>query len=544
MRSSCWFLAAVFALGACGPAVTYDVPPDQKLGSGSGSGPTAAAGDLPVDAGSGFDIKGVVFEPMILEGYGVNGANPKKATTLAQQRVIVSDPKANRDPLFKQANATVLATMLYKESSGKTADERKALMVEAKTALNDAVTAAGKKADELTLELLGRYALWSDDLPTADTAWEAVVTQYPKSKELDRYKAWWGYTRLREGEYSDAAAALAGAAPDKTPEVAYVSSWVKWRTGDNAGAWDAMKLAVKGFAQPAMIKDDPDRLPNVFAEAIRMAARTGISVDDTGAFLSPLWGKPVSEQLVMWSKIKDAMHYAGRWQDAIATDDKILALQTAPTEKIETQLDQMDFAQRLDKPEVVGKYMLDAATGATSCGSACTPQDVQNVYLAGGGVAARLHKIYATSGDVRYFQPAEDLYAYVIPKITNTTRRQQFGDYKGALDTTHKIMKPMTGTLEKDVVIAIVSDHNQEVQACYETTLMQSPKAAGTITAVLDIDQGGGVRGATTDPKAGQQDISAVAGCVIDKAKSWKFPARGSKGSTRATIKYQLAPRP
>ena len=540
MRSPSWFLAA-FALAACGPAVTYDVPPNQSLGSGSGSSATAAAGDISVDVGSAFDIKGVVFDPIILEGYGVNGANPKNPkTTLDQQR---KEFAKNQNVLFKQANAAVLATMLYKESGGKDADTRKSLLTEARKALEDAVTLANGKADELTLELLGRYSLFTDDLPDADKAWEAVVTQNPKSKDLDDYKSWWGYTKLRERDNAGALKALEGASLDKTPEVAYVAAWARWRSGDNAGAWQAMMAATKGFASPAKVKEDPERLPNVFAEAMRMAARTGVSVNDLGAFLQPLWSKAPSEQLAMWQKIRDAIHYAGRWQDGIAADDKLIGLSTSAPDRIGTQLEQMDFAQRLDAPDQVGKYMMDALNAATSCGSGCKPEEVQNVYLVGGSVAARLHKIYATSGDVRYFQPAEDLYAYVIPKITDTPRRQQFGDYKGALDTTHKVMKPNTGTLEKDVVAAILSDHNQEAQACYENTLMLDPKAAGLVTSTIDIGKDGAVKGVSTDPKAGAQGISQVAGCIVEKARGWKFPARGSTGSTRATVKYQLTPR-
>jgi hypothetical protein len=55
---------------------------------------------------------------------------------------------------------------------------------------------------------------------------------------------------------------------------------------------------------------------------------------------------------------------------------------------------------------------------------------------------------------------------------------------------------------------------------------------------MLDVDQSGSVTGASTDPKAGTTGMSAVGTCAIARAKTWKLPARGSKGSTRIKVTY------
>src|SRR5579883_1062569 len=137
-------LLFVLSLAACGPAVTYDVPPNQNPnGSGApvGSGsPTAAAGDETVTLATPIAITGVVFEPQAFDTYGMRGAGPKNPkTTLDQQRAQFAKEK---NVLFKQAYAVVLASMLYKEANGKTAADAAPYYEEARKALEEATSAA------------------------------------------------------------------------------------------------------------------------------------------------------------------------------------------------------------------------------------------------------------------------------------------------------------------------------------------------------------------------------------------------------------------
>ena len=59
----------------------------------------------------------------------------------------------------------------------------------------------------------------------------------------------------------------------------------------------------------------------------------------------------------------------------------------------------------------------------------------------------------------------------------------------------------------------------------------------------LEVDATGGVKGVATDPKSGLADMSAVAGCVTEKAKTWKLPKRGMPGTTRIKLVYTMSPR-
>ena len=88
---------------------------------------------------------------------------------------------------------------------------------------------------------------------------------------------------------------------------------------------------------------------------------------------------------------------------------------------------------------------------------------------------------------------------------------------------------------------ALLDRHSQEVQACYEATLAANPKLAGTVTLNLETDQTGVIKGVSTDPKAGLADLSAVAGCVAEHARSWKLPKRGTAGTTRIKLTYAMS---
>jgi hypothetical protein len=81
------------------------------------------------------------------------------------------------------------------------------------------------------------------------------------------------------------------------------------------------------------------------------------------------------------------------------------------------------------------------------------------------------------------------------------------------------------------------------VKACYEERLVANPKIGGTLVVTLDTDQTGVIKGVATEPKAGQAELSAVAGCVIERARKWNLPKRGQAGTTRVKITYALAPK-
>src|SRR5690606_18056782 len=98
-----------------------------------------------------------------------------------------------------------------------------------------------------------------------------------------------------------------------------------------------------------------------------------------------------------------------------------------------------------------------------------------------------------------------------------------------------------TGTHSKDAVGVLVGRHTQEVQACYEERLVANPKLGGTLVVTLEADQTGAIKGVATEPRAGQADLAAVAGCVAERARTWVLPKRGMPGTTRVKATFTLA---
>ena len=123
------------------------------------------------------------------------------------------------------------------------------------------------------------------------------------------------------------------------------------------------------------------------------------------------------------------------------------------------------------------------------------------------------------------------------------TKRAEAQKNLATLEATLKNTKAGTGTHDKGAIGALINRHNQEVQACYEAALAANPKLGGSLTVNLEADQTGGVKGVSTEPKAGLADLAAVAGCVAEHAKGWKLPKRGMAGNTRIKVGYQLSPR-
>src|SRR5262245_15588794 len=104
------------ALVACGGTQDGSTTP---TGPGSGSNGPAAAGDVSIEIPA-TKLEGVLFEPEALGRPGMPIVNAKKQLSLANQR---KKYEVTKDPLVKEAEAAILATMLFQESKTKTGDE-------------------------------------------------------------------------------------------------------------------------------------------------------------------------------------------------------------------------------------------------------------------------------------------------------------------------------------------------------------------------------------------------------------------------------------
>ena len=533
---------AVCALVACGPAAEGPKAPGQGAGSGSGSAAVSSAGDRSF-AVAPFDIKGVVFMPEALGRPGIPLVQAKRKTTIEREQAAL---KRTKDLVEQQAHAAIIATMMYEQAKKATGDAQKKLWSDARDVLRNAAEAAKDKVDLLTLQMLGSYDLLLDDYQAAAQSWgqldAAAVKQKAKDEPTDR--AWWAYSLLQQGKNSDALAAVKDAKiSDKTPELAYVTAWAKFRTGDDAGAWQAIVTAAKGW------NNMPGR-EALDRDVLLFAGRTNTSLADAVEALTPIYGKDPADQYKLLARLGlEAYQFAGRWADGVAALDKALAVIGAkvPATDLPTiRYEQADYEVRLDDPATVATYAKQAIDALTACAK-CNAQTKENI-VEGIYVMARLfHGLYATAHDARFYQPAHDLYAMAIPLMTANKAEAQKDQTQ--LEETHTRMKrAKPGQHDPGQLTPLLSRHNQEVQACYEQALAADPKLAGTLVVNLDADQTGAITGASTDPKAGMEGVAAVAGCVAEHARAWRLPKKDNgtapASSTRITLTYKLGVRP
>jgi hypothetical protein len=551
-------LVTLVALGACAGTQPEEATPPTTPGPVTSAPVKRISGDVSFDVDR-QDIKGVVYEPDPAFGQpGVPGFAAKRKVTKDKQRALVQSTK---DPVAKQAQAAAYATMLYVEATAEKAKEREKL-TEARNTLKEVADAVGDKAiDEITLRLLGNYNLLlapledskkarRDDYEAAEKAWQALlvtVEKDPKAKDVGDVRTGLAFTQLRLFKNADALATVTAAKPEDTqPELAYVTAWAKLRTGDGAGAWQAISAAAQSFTN--VNRDDLER------DVLWFAGRAGVPLDQAAATIAVLAKaraaaakQPQLEQrtqydlLARLGLVSDAL--AGRWADAVAALDKAAATGSdalTPGNLAVIRYSQADFTVRLDAPDVAAKFARQAIDAYKPCADKCNAKEKADTITRVYFMARLFHNLYATANDKRYYQPTHELYEATIPILAAANQAEAQQDIK-KLETTLKNTKVGTGTHDKGVINALLPYHDLEVQACYETALWTNPELAGNVVVNLEADASGAITGVATEPKAGAADLSAVAGCIANRAKQWKLPKRGMAGATRIKMTFALA---
>jgi hypothetical protein len=505
------------------------------------------------------DIKGQLYEPD--PGLGRPGmplVEAKRKTTKEKQRDLVQKTK---EPVAKQAQAAIYATMLYLEAKADKAKERDKL-TEARNTLKEVADAVGDKAvDEITLRLLASYDLLlapledarktrREDYEAAEKAWQtllATVEKDPKAKDVGDIRTGLAYTQLRLFKNADALATVSAAKPeDKQPELAYDTAWAKLRAGDNAGAWQAISAAAQGFTDV-----NPDDLER---DVLWFAGRADVPLDQATPTIAVLAKarataakQPQVQQRTQYELLArlGLVSYAlsARWADAIAALDKAVAAGgdiLPPNDLPVIRYSQADFTVRLDTPDIAAKFARQAIDAYKPCADKCTAKDradmIKGVYLLG----QLFHVLYATANDSRYYKPAHELYELTTAMLEPAQQAEAQQNLK-KLETTLKNTKVGTGTHDKGALGALLPRHDLEVQACYEAAIQTNPELAGNVVVNLEADAGGAIKGVATEPKAGAADLSAVAGCIANRVKQWKLPRRGMAGTTRIKVTFALA---
>jgi tetratricopeptide (TPR) repeat protein len=551
MKSLSFLLVTLVACAGTQENVNTPVAPAAGTGGSTAARP-AASGDVSFELPAA-KIDGVVYEPEAITRPGVPAVDVKRPTTLEKQRALVQSTK---DPVVKQAHVAELATMLYRESKANKAKEEEKLK-DARQVLRDVAQQVGDKAiDEITLQLLGFYELIVADYdpaeraaayPAAEKALAKLIEIDPKNKELPTYRTWLAYALLKQFKNAEALAAVGtDKLDDKQPELAYMTAWARFRTGDGAGAWQAITVAAKGWGQNPK-HDELER------DALLIAGRGGIALDQAQVLLTTVFvppnAAPAKAKLELQSNLIAKLGLtgygnAGQWAEGVAALDKAVALggdTVPPTDRVIIAYQQADFTVRLDTPDAAAKYAKQAIDAIGKCGGKCDNRTTADVALGINLMGRLFHTLYATANDKRYYQPAHDLYEITIPLLADPATKAQATKDAKILETTLKNIKPGTGTHDKGALGTLLGRHNPEVQTCYEAALGGNPKLGGAITLTLESDATGAIKGAATEPAAGQAGLAQIAGCVGEHAKHWMLPKRGMAGTTRIKASYTFA---
>ena len=140
-------------------------------------------------------------------------------------------------------------------------------------------------------------------LPGAEKAWAALVAKAPEGQGPQLPTRRGSRTRCSSSTRTPrrSRSSRTTQPTDKTPELAYVTAWAKWRTGDDAGAWQAIIMARKGWRISMPGRDALDR------DVLLFAGRTGVTMTDAVAALSPIYGKSDDQQYELLRQARPAV---------------------------------------------------------------------------------------------------------------------------------------------------------------------------------------------------------------------------------------------
>ncbi len=542
---------AVLLLTGCpGPAKNGGGPD----GPGGGKEPPGAQ-DFDIDyeaaalPGTYFQPEGIVDRPPFLKAGAV------KKLTLVKQRQAYQKAK----PAHKVGEATVLATMLYTEA-GNQKDESAALALkeEARKVLADTRAAQPTAVEFVQLHNLGCLSYDLGDPLAAGEAFgaaaaildahpdQATLLAPPKAKpdevkkvamenaSVDRtYQI---YFLVRAGKNGDAAAAANGiTASSAEPELAYAIAWAAWRNGDNDRAIAAMQAATEGWRQD-------DVRPALRRDVAIFAARVAGNVDQ-GVALGEAFAKGDQKA---WFDIMGLIHQAlslvGRYDDAVAVTDKMLASGYSPSKATTYALhfEKADAAKALGRPDDLVAAVKEGLASWAACGKECEGGGTETAVKLVFNYARFSNYLYTTSQDERWYNAANELYnAYLgLSVITDRDAVKQEAE---TLVRGHDRALKGVGTHDKDAVSFVLIPYRAQILACYDNELQANPELGGAVSLKLEVAQDGTVAGVASDPPGGEDGMAAVASCATAAARTWAFPARTRPGVTRIGVSYTFA---
>jgi FHA domain-containing protein len=92
------------------------------------------------------------------------------------------------------------------------------------------------------------------------------------------------------------------------------------------------------------------------------------------------------------------------------------------------------------------------------------------------------------------------------------------------------------GSIDKELIRAVIKEHAQQIRFCYEEQLAVNPKLAGKVVIRWTIDADGNASNASVDGSGTSLSDDKVHQCMMARIVSWQFPK--PKGGGIAVITY------
>ena len=94
----------------------------------------------------------------------------------------------------------------------------------------------------------------------------------------------------------------------------------------------------------------------------------------------------------------------------------------------------------------------------------------------------------------------------------------------------------VVGGLDKDVIMKVISRHQNEIKFCYEQELQKNAALAGKVAVNWTIDSSGSVVDATVAESS--IDNEKVESCIAQKVRRWRFPEPQGGGVVLVTFPW------
>lgn len=475
-----------------------------------------------------IEIQGIAFAPEALGLPAMPQVTPRGKPALDRQRAKVARPKV------LARDVQVLVTMLWDEAGRAGGDpvEVRELREEARTALRKLHAQSAGKADALSLHMLAAAEMWLADDAAASAAFEELLARFPQEDVRGGLRVWLASAYLRQRRVKDAVALVREWKIEEQSELgAYAVAWVAFLGGEAERARRAIATAA------ARWKDDVSR-PAVERDLVLILARSGAEVAEASRLVAEAAGGDAQRRYVWMFKLSESYKYAGNYEAAArALDvivDEVVKGPMPADDLVGFRYRQADYAFRLDRPREAAERAMQAQKALAACAEKCPPDNAQAVMERILKLAQFSHTVYAKSLDGEHYDAAVALYQHYIalPGRPDTDAAR---GYLSSLQETKASADPAAGRHDQDVLLNYFWARRETVAACYEGALLTQPALDGSLELTIEIDARGEVSGATSKPAAGAEGMPAVAGCVVERARTWKFPSRTVPGKTTLT---------